>query len=430
MTHIRVYTSRMRWLLALMLWIVPAIALAKPAVAVAPFEDDDGNKVANMVEKALDTEASSVIGHKETGKAMDKLGLSGKLGKADKKKLRKRLEVDVIVEGKVEDDQVELRISGKGVKTSRFKVDRGKGAKFRDELRAQLGKRLTPDKDDDDQEEVAEAPPPDEEEDRPKKKKKKKKRSSDDDEDDGGADEPAARHLVTQTAIRGNVGAGFARRGLTYGASGGMQPPSVGTAAPSAFVEVEAYPAAMESLKGAAAGIGVYAEFDRAFALSIDVPGGGSAPIVQQRYALGVRYRLAFGQSTVAAGIGYAARKYEADRSGLGMMQILDMPDTNYGAVAPNVVARFAATSMIGIFAGAQFELLLKAGDITKDYGFAKTIAFEIGGGADIAFTPRYGMRIAAEMHQVGFKFSKPQRGVSSATDRTIGLTASFEVLY
>jgi hypothetical protein len=209
-----------------------------------------------------------------------------------------------------------------------------------------------------------------------------------------------------------------------------MAPPSVGTAAPSAVVEVEAYPAAMESLKGIAAGIGVYVEFDRAFALSIDVPGGGTAPIVQQRYAIGVRYRLAFGQSTVAAGIGYAARKYEADRSGLGMMQILDMPDTNYGAVAPNVVARFPATPKVSIFAGAQFELLLKAGDITEDYGFAKTIAFEVGGGADIAFTSRYGMRISAEMHQVGFKFSKPQRGVSSATDRTIGLTASFEVLY
>jgi hypothetical protein len=162
-----------------------------------------------------------------------------------------------------------------------------------------------------------------------------------------------------------------------------------------------------------------------AFALSIDVPGGGSAPITQQRYSVGVRYRLSFGQTTVAAGIGYTAWKYVADRSGLGMMQRLDMPDTNCSAVAPNVVARFPATPTIGIFGGAQFHLLLKAGDITEDYGYAKTIAFEVTSGADIAFTSRYGMRVAAELHQVGFKFSKPQRGVSSATDRTIGLTAS-----
>lgn len=417
----------MRWLMVLLLSIVPAIAVAKPSVAVAPFEGDDDDKVANMVEKALESEASSVVGYKATGKAMDKLGLSGKLAKADKKKLRKRLEVDVLVEGKVEDNEVELRVSGKGVKTSRFKVERGKGAKFRDELKDQLGKRLSPDKDDEDQEEVAEATPPDDEEDKPKKKKKKKKR---DDDDTGEEDSPAPRHLVTQAAIRGNVGAGFARRGLTYDASGAMQPPSVGTAAPSARIEVEAYPAAMESLKGIAAGFGVYADFDRAFALSIDVPGGGNVPITQQRYSIGVRYRLAFGQSTVAVGIGYAARKYEADRSGLGMNQVLDMPDTNYGAIAPNVVARFPATPTIGIFGGAQFELLMKAGDITEDYGYAKTIAFEIAAGADIAFTSRYGMRVAAELHQVGFKFSKPQRGVSSATDRTIGLSASFEVLY
>jgi hypothetical protein len=280
----------MRWLVVLILSIVPAIAWAKPSVAVAPFEGDDDSRVANAVEKALEAEASSVIGQKATGKAMDKLGLSGKLDKADKRKLRKRLEVDVIVEGKVEDDEVELRISGKGVKTSRFKVDRGKPSKFREELKEQLGKRLSPDQDDDDQEEVAQ---PEEEDDKPKKRKKKKRRGGDDDDDDDAS--PASRHLVTQAAIRGNVGAGFARRGLTYSASGGARPPSVGTAAPSARIEIEAYPAAMESLKGIAAGFGVYADFDRAFALSIDVPGGGSAPLTQPPNTNGAPERRSFG---------------------------------------------------------------------------------------------------------------------------------------
>lgn len=417
----------MRWLLVLIAWLAPAIAIAKPSVAVAPFEDDDGNKVANIVEKALESEASVVVGQKETGKAMDKLGLSGKLDKADKKKLRKRLEVDVIIEGKVEDDDIELRVSGKGVKTSRFKVKKQKGAKLRDDLKEELGKRLSPDKDDEDAEEVAKPPRDDEDEEKPKKKKKKKRRD-DDGEEDGG--EPPPRHLVTQAAIRANVGAAFARRGLTYEATGGMAPPPVGTAAPSGRIEVEAYPGAMETLKGPVAGIGIYGHFDRAFALSIDVPGGGNAPIAYMHYSIGARYRLSFGQTTLALGIGYAGRSYKADRSGLGMMQILDMPDTSYGGVAPNVVARFAATPTVAIFAGGAFEFLLKAGDITETYGYAKTIAFDIGAGADIAFTSRYGMRIAAELNQVGFSFSKPQRGVSKATDRTIGLTASFEILY
>ena len=146
----------MRYLLALIVVIVPALAFAKPSVAVAPFEDDSGGKAASAVEKALDKEASSVIGHKETGKAMKKLRLSGALEKADKKKLRKRLEVDVLVEGKVEDDKVELRISGKGVKTSRFRVDR---KKLKSELPDELGKRLSPDKSDEEDDDVAKPPP-------------------------------------------------------------------------------------------------------------------------------------------------------------------------------------------------------------------------------------------------------------------------------
>lgn len=426
----------MRSLLVLIVAIVPAVAAAKPAVAVAPFEGDRGNKVSAAVEKALEREASLVVGTKATGKAMSKLKLKGKLDKGDKKKLRRRLEVDVLVEGKVEDGEVELRVSGKGVRTSRFKVQgKASSPQFRGELKDALAKRLAPDKSDEEDDEppkkkkrIAEEDDDeadDDDDDGGKVRKKRKKRRRGDDDDD----EPAGRHVVTQAAVRGNVGAAFARRGLTYDASGGMGPPRVGTAAPSARVELEVYPAAMDTLKGAAAGFGVYGHFDRAFLLSIDVPGGGNAPIVQQHYAVGVRYRLAFGQSTVAFGIGYAARKYVADRSGLGM-NVLDMPDTSYAAVAPNVLARFGVTPTVGVFAGGAFELMLAAGDITEDYGYAKTLAFGIAAGADIAFTPRYGLKLAAELDQVGFSFSKPQRGVSAATDRTIGVTASFEVLY
>lgn len=422
----------MRWLLALIVVIAPAIALAKPAVAIAPFEGDDGNKVANAVAKAIEDDAL-VIGPKETGKAMDKLGLSGKLDKQAQKKLRKRLEVDVIIQGKVEDKELELRIAGKGVKTSRFKVEL-KG-KYQKELEADLTKRLEPAESDEDKDDEVKTPPPkvSEDEDRPKKKKKKKRRADSDDDSDSveeeGEVEPAGRHMVTQAAFRANAGVSFARRGLTYD-GGNQAPPSIGTAAPGARVEVEGYPLAMDTLKGAAAGIGFYADYGRALLLSIDVPGTGkSAPVTQQHYSVGARYRIAFGQSTVAFGVGYAARQYKADQSGLGMTR-LDMPNVDYGAIAPNVVARFAVTPKIGIFAATDFQLMLKAGQITKDFGYAKIIAFDVVGGADIAFTKRYGMRAALEVNQVGLSFSTPRRGVNGATDRTIGLTASFEVLY
>ena len=190
----------------------------------------------------------------------------------------------------------------------------------------------------------------------------------------------------------------------------------------------------MSTLKGVAAGIGVYGEYDKSFLVSIRVPGTGGkeAPINQQHYGVGVRYRIPFGEHSVAFGVGYAARKYTADRSGIPAGQMLDMPDVTYTAIAPNAVGRFAATPKVGVFFSGAFLFLMKAGPIsTKDgFGYAKTLAFDVAGGVDIALDTNYGLRIAAELSQVGLSFRTKVRDVSAATDRTIGLVASFEVLY
>ena len=418
----------MRWLVVLLL-LAPAIAAAKPSIAVAPFDGDDDNKVAIAVAKALEDDASSVIGPKETGKAMDKLGLSGRLDTKDQKKLRKKLDVDVVIQGKVEDKTVELRIAGKGIEASKVDLEfKNTGLKFRREVREAVAPKLGEGKGDDDDEpkEVAET---DDGEETKVRKKKKKKRNRDDD-DDAREDAPVGRHAVTQAAIRGNVGAGFARRGLTYDATGNQQPPPVGTAGPSGRIEVEAYPASMSTLKGFVAGLGLYGVYDRTFLVSIDVPrSNASSTVTQQHFAIGARYRLAFGSSTVAFGVGYANRKYAADRSGLGNA-MLDMPDVNYSGITPNVVARFGVTPKIGLFFSGGVMLLLAAGDITTTYGYANTLGFDVAAGADIALAPRYGLRAAFEFNQVGLSFDTPMRGVSAATDRTIGLVASFEVLY
>lgn len=434
---------------------VPAIAVAKPSVAVAPLDGDSGNKVGNAVAAAVESEASSVTGPKETGKAMEKLDLSGTLDKKDAKKLRAKLDVQVLIQGKVEDEgrenSVELTIAGKGVKTSKLKL-RFKSAtakSFKSDLSDALAKRLAPDEADEDEEDrpkrLSDADdrpkkPRGDDEDRPKKRivaaeedeeggavRKKKRRRAD--------DEAPTRHAVTQTAIRANVGAGIGRRGLTYEGGGGTAgPPPVGTAAPSARIEAEAYFGAMSTLKGPAASIGVYGEYDKAFALSIRVPGTGGkeAPINQQHYALGVRYRVPFGLHAVAFGVGYAARTYRADRSGLPAGTMLDMPDVAYAGIAPNVVGRFAATPKVGVFVAGSFLFLLKAGQITtgEGFGYADTLAFDLGGGVDIALDTHYGLRIAAELSQVGLSFRNKVRDVSAATDRTIGLVASFEILY
>ena len=429
----------MRWLIVAAWVIAPAIALAKPSVAVVPLDGDDGNKVGNAVAKAAEDEASSVTGPKDTGKAMKKLDLSGELSKKDQKKLRAQLDVDILISGKVEEEDeersVSLTVAGKGIKSSRMKLrfKKASSPKFNRELSEALAKRLSPGEPEED--------PDDEDEKRKKKrvadrdddeanavrKKKKKRRRGDDDEE-------TPRHPVTQAAIRLNAGAGFGRRGLTYEATGMGTPPPVGTAAPSGRVEVEMYPGATSTLKGAAAGFGLYGHYDMTFGLSIDVPGSGgkSAPISQSHYQAGVRYRFAFGPHAIALGVGYAARKYTADRSGLGMGVTLDMPDVSYRGVAPNVIGRFAATPTVGIFVGGAFLFLMDAGPIATNayFGYAKTIAFEGAGGAEIALAKNYGLRLALELSQVGFDFRTTVRGVSAATDRTIGAVATFEVLY
>jgi hypothetical protein len=428
----------MRWIVVVALIVAPALAAAKPSVAVAPLEGDTGNKVGNAVAKAAEDEASSVTGPKETGKAMAKLDLSGTLGKKDAKKLRAKLEADILIQGKVDDEDdeksVDLTVSGKGIKSSRVKLrfKKASSPKFKSELGDALAKRLSPGEPEEDADAEPEPPKPkkkkvdDEDEDRPKKKKKH--RRSDEDE------EEAPRHVVTQAAIRLNAGAGYARRGLTYEGTGMAQPPSVGTAAPAGHIDGEIYPGATTSLKGAAAGIGFYGEYEMAFGVSIAVPrsGGKSAAISQSHYQVGVRYRVPFGGNTFAFGVGYAARKYTADRSGLPMGTTLDMPDVSYRGIAPNVVGRFAATPTVGVFVGAAMLFLMDAGPIaTNDnFGYAKTLAFEGAGGAEIALGKGYGLRIAAELSQVGLSFKTTVRGVSSATDRTIGAVATFEVLY
>ncbi len=426
----------MRWLLLIAIVTAPVIAAAKPSVAVLPLDGDAGNKVGNAVARAAEDDASAVTGPKETAKAMDKLGLSGELDKKDQKKLRGKLEVEILIQGKVEDEgaenAVELTIAGKGIKRSKIKLrfKKASSPSFRDDLREALGKRLSPGEKEEDEEEeerpkktkrVSE----DDDEDRAAVKKKKKRRRSGDD------DEETPRHPVTQAAIQLNAGAGFGRRGLTYDGGAGSPPP-VGTAAPSGRIEAEAYPASMSTLKGAAAGIGVYGDYDMTFGLSITIPGTTkSAPIKQSHYSIGARYRIPFGAHSFALGVGYTARKYTADRSGLGMT-VLDMPDVSYRAVAPNVIGRFAATPTIGIFAGAAFLFLLDAGPIATNanFGFAKTLAFEGAGGVDIMLAKNYGLRIAAELNQVGFEFRATVRNVKAATDRTIGATASFELVY
>ena len=58
---------------------IQAVAKPKPKIAVAPLAGDTGNKVAQAVANALSGKDFVVVDHKEVGREMKKLGLSGEL---------------------------------------------------------------------------------------------------------------------------------------------------------------------------------------------------------------------------------------------------------------------------------------------------------------------------------------------------------------
>jgi hypothetical protein len=476
-----------RW--ALLVLLVAAPALARPKAAVAPLDGDDDQKVAKVVADAAG-EHAKVTGPARVAKAMDSLSITS-LKSRDLKKLRSNLEVDVIIHGAVSKEgskkHLALMLSGKGKQKSTLELDFKTTKALRKELDDALGKKLDvaagggndDDADDDDgeakrpfgddkpKEDKPKDDPPrheakkhdddddkpkskkrvaaadvrkhgdDDDDDRPRKKHKRHHRGGDDDDD--GDDEGPPRNPITQAAAWVDVGGAFARHTLTWTGTGMTKPPAVGTAAMSAAVEGELYPGAFSSLKGPGAGLGFYGDYEHAFGLGIAVPGANvTVPIKQDHYAIGARYRVVFGSSSVAFGAAYWRRSYVADRSALMMPTQLDTPDIDYTAVAPGILARFAAAPKVGVVLSADFPLMLDGGPIVKgtSYGAATILAFDVLAGLQIELAPHYALQLRGDFNREAFSFAaKAQsgaavRGVSAATDMNYGLTATIGILY
>ncbi|MFN0245288.1 MAG: hypothetical protein ACKV2T_00175 [Kofleriaceae bacterium] len=427
--------------LVLLVWLaVPTWAIAKPTLALAPIEGDKDGKVAELIEGAVE-EDFKVIGPKKVEAAMGKLDI-GEVDPKTIKKLRKKLDAEIVVYGQVDKEgkkkNLTLSISARGKRTQKFEIDyKSADAKsFKKELRGELNKRLAGAERDDSNND-------DDEDDKPKRedkreasrddddKKLRKKRNRDDDDDD--RPRKKKRHPINQAALRLAAGGVAARRTLTYDGGGATPPPRVGTFGGAGRIDAEVYPAAFDTLKGAAAGIGFAGEFEKALGVSIDVPGTDkSTPINQMRFSIGARYRVTFGTGSFAFGASYWYRQFVADRSSLGALETLDMPDVKYKAVAPTLVARFAAAPNVGVYFSAEVPLLLDAGPIQSgmNYGPANVIAFDVEGGAQLLVSKNYAVRIAAQFEQVGLSFKKANREVTAAKDRLMGVTATLEVLY
>jgi hypothetical protein len=249
-------------------------------------------------------------------------------------------------------------------------------------------------------------------------------------------------------AARVGAGGSVAQRELSWDLRAGFAkaPPRVLTTAGGGRVDGEIYPLALADPQSGLAALGLAASYDRTFGLAIKVPNQQvSAPIHQSHYAIGVRYRLAIGESSsVAFGLDYARRQYIADRSALGGV-VLDAPDVDYTAVAPGAWLRVPVASSVAVFGGADGLLILEAGGIQRStsYGPARVYGVEGTAGVDVALARQIALRIGLEVSQIMFKFT-PQgptmannrdsdpgtQDVQGATDRSIGGTVAVCLTY
>ncbi len=436
------------------------VAIAKPKVAVAPIDGDANGEVTDAVAELL-TRKLAPVKQRDVSRAMDKLGLSGELDSKDARKLQKQLDVVAVVHGKLGKEgrkkTLQLSVSARKKKTTRFTVEltATSSKKFQSKVRAELEKRILADDDEADEPESAAEPVRRSARDdgnarakqrvaddevavrkQQKKKKQHRKRNGDGDADgDGDGDDESPR--AAQPTIRADLGPTFGVRRLTYAASGAMQPPPVGTRAASGRIEGEVYPLAGGS--GAAAGLGLAGEYDKTFGLSIQIPGTNTkVPIDQAHYSLGARYRIAAGSaSSITFGLDYAKRHYIANRAGLMNPQQLDAPDVDYTAIVPGAGLRTPAAPSIMLFADVAGMLIRSTGAIQKSdsYGAANVYGAEVDAGVDIAVAKQIALRFAAEYSQINFSFKgtgdlAKTRGVTAATDRSIGIAALLAISY
>jgi len=398
---------------ACVIW--PALVLAKPRVAVAPLDGDADGKVSAIVHEAAAIHAK-VTSAKVVAKALKELSIKDPDTSHAAKRLRKHLEVDAVIYGKVERDgakkNLKLSVYTRGKKPDRFEIEYSKSSSkaFREQLRDELATRLAPeDNSQDDADETASA----------------HKHANDPMTDPD-------RNPLTQPLVFADAGVGGVHRSLNYVANmGGTKPPPVGTGAFAFQLDGEIYPGALDSLDGAAAAIGIFGSLNSAVALSIAIPGATqSAPIDETSFALGVRYRFILGQSSVAAGLGYWSQSFIADRSGLTSQSQLNMADTEYKAIGPDVLLRLAVTPMVSLTLQADLPLMFSSGPITDAsyFGVASILAFAAQAGVDVALDRHFGVHFAAFFNQESLSF---QTGtLTSATDRTIGGTVAFAVMY
>lgn len=464
--------------------MLPAVAWAKPRVAIVEFDNDPGGELSDVVAELLEGDYS-ISGPSQVRRTVDKLGLDNELSSEKQlKKVAKELDAEAIIRGDVTSKSggrkiLHLKFFAGGKKIKGFKVEfvSAKSDKMRMALRDKLVEKLgeeKPKKNTDD-EAVAEDEKPkgddeekakgddedkgsgdDEDEDGGKKKKRVARAGGDDDEDITGSVDVApvrqSPHTANRAAIRVDFGPSASRRQLVFTSRSFEEAPKAyeNAVVPGGRVGGELFPIAFGNPDGIAAGLGVGGDFDQTIGLKLrsTAQPGTTFPVKQSHWSVGGRFRIAFGKKatspTVTLTGGIFHRRFSVDRSQLMTGNIIDLPDVLYQGFNPGVSMRFPFVAQFALVLGGDVYLVTDAGQISKNtsYGQARITGGEGFAGFDIVLAKRFAVRAVAEASQVGFAFTgngaqannrdgdPTTKDVGGAADRVIGGALTFGVLY
>lgn len=457
--------------------MLPAVAWAKPRVAIVEFEGDPGGELSDTVAELLEGDYA-ISGPSQVRRTVDKLGLDNELSSEKQlKKVAKELGAEAVIRGDVAEKSggrkilhVKLFAGGKKVKGFKVEFVSAKSDKMRMALKDKLTERLDAEKskgdeavaddDDDAKKRDDDKRKSDDDDDidggRGKKKKRVARAGGDDDEEITGSVEVTpvrmSSHTANRAAIRVDFGPSASRRQLVFTSRAFEQAPKAyeNAVVPGARVAGDLYPLAFGNPDGIAAGLGVGGDFDQTMGLKLrsTAQPGTTFPVKQMHWSVGARFRIAFGKKptspTVTLSGGIFHRRFSVDRSALLMGNVIDLPDVLYQGYNPGVTMRFPFVASFALILGGDAYLVTDAGQITKNtsYGQARITGGEGFAGFDISLGKRFAVRAVAEASQVGFAFTgngaeangrdgdTSTKDVGGAADRVIGGALTFGVLY
>ncbi len=164
-----------------------------------------------------------------------------------------------------------------------------------------------------------------------------------------------------------------------------------GAIVPGGMISGELYPLAFSKPDGMLAGIGLTFVFDRVFVLKSRYA-EDEFDTTQQRFGIGVRYRLPLGKRatlpTIHVGIGYSQLSFIIDNGATA----IGLPDVEYAYLDPGVGMRLPlGTAKLALLVDARYLLVLETGEMgnADNYGSGAVAGLDIDAGVEFRPIPR-----------------------------------------